>query len=107
MLTPLYLTPISTSSQAVDTYHGGCHRQEGTLANEIRRSGAGLWHPEADKLALVRHEIDGNSHRLKAILNEEGLRREFFGGVDEEEGAVKAFVSQNKESALKTKPMVS
>jgi hypothetical protein len=94
-------------SQAVDTYHGGCHRQEGTLANEIRRSGAGLWHPEANKLALVRQEIDSNSHRLKAVLNEEGLRREFFGGVDDEEGAVKAFVSQNKESALKTKPMVS
>ncbi|KAG2419001.1 hypothetical protein HFD88_002105 [Aspergillus terreus] len=67
--------------------------------------GAGLWHPEANKLALVRQEIDSNSHRLKAVLNEEGLRREFFGGVDDEEGAVKAFVSQNKESALKTKPM--
>ncbi|KAL4870451.1 hypothetical protein BDV12DRAFT_165970 [Aspergillus spectabilis] len=67
--------------------------------------GAGLWQPEADRLALLRQDIDGNSQGLKAVLRQEGLRREFFGGIpDDEDEAVKAFVSQNSESALKTKP---
>jgi hypothetical protein len=35
------------------------------------------------------------------------MRREFFNGIpDDEKNAVQAFVSQNKESALKTKPKV-
>lgn len=35
------------------------------------------------------------------------MRREIFHGIaDDEENAVKAFVNQNKESALKTKPKV-
>ncbi|KAF7615830.1 hypothetical protein F9C07_2234498 [Aspergillus flavus] len=66
--------------------------------------GSGLWHPEADKLALMREDIDRNSHRLKAVLGEEGMRRELFDGVSDEEKAVEAFVNQNQESALKTKP---
>ncbi|KAB8231873.1 DUF2461 domain-containing protein [Aspergillus alliaceus] len=66
--------------------------------------GAGLWHPEADKLALMREEIDENSHRLKAVLGEEGMRREFLKGAPNQEKAVEAFVNQNQESALKTKP---
>ncbi|KNG80633.1 hypothetical protein ANOM_010632 [Aspergillus nomiae NRRL 13137] len=66
--------------------------------------GSGLWHPEADKLALMREDIDRNSHRLKAVLGEEGMRREIFNGVPDEEKAVEAFVNQNQESALKTKP---
>ncbi|KAL4740725.1 hypothetical protein BDV11DRAFT_87036 [Aspergillus similis] len=67
--------------------------------------GSGLWHPEADKLALLREDIDGNSQGLKTVLKEERLRREFFDGIpDDEDKAVKAFVSQNSESALKTKP---
>ncbi|KAE8159395.1 hypothetical protein BDV40DRAFT_241036 [Aspergillus tamarii] len=68
--------------------------------------GSGLWHPEADKLALMREDIDRNSHRLKAVLGEEGMRRELFNGVPDEEKAVEAFVNQNQESALKTKPKV-
>ncbi|KAL4744382.1 hypothetical protein BDW72DRAFT_93097 [Aspergillus terricola var. indicus] len=69
--------------------------------------GSGLWHPEADKLALLREDIDGNSQGLKSVLKEERLRREFFDGIpDDEDTAVKAFVSQNSESALKTKPKV-
>jgi uncharacterized protein (TIGR02453 family) len=69
--------------------------------------GSGLWHPEADKLALLREDIDGNSQGLKSVLKEERLRREFFDGIpDDEDKAVKAFVSQNSESALKTKPKV-
>lgn len=63
--------------------------------------------PEASNLALLRENIDQNSVRLKAVLREEGLRREFFKGIpDDERKAVKAFVSQNQESALKTKPKV-
>ncbi|KJK68343.1 Conserved hypothetical protein DUF2461 [Aspergillus parasiticus SU-1] len=68
--------------------------------------GSGLWHPEADKLALMREDIDRNSHRLKSVLGEEGMRRELFDGVSDEEKAVEAFVNQNQESALKTKPKV-
>ncbi|KAA8643446.1 DUF2461 domain-containing protein [Aspergillus tanneri] len=67
--------------------------------------GAGLWNPEADKLARIREEIDSNSHQLKAVLNAEGMRREIFDGIpDDEEKAVEAFVNQNKGSALKIKP---
>ncbi|KAF7587473.1 hypothetical protein BBP40_007194 [Aspergillus hancockii] len=66
--------------------------------------GCGLWHPEPDKLALMREDLDRNSHRLKAVLGEEGMRREIFKGAPDEEKAVKAFVNQNQESALKTKP---
>ncbi|KEY76511.1 hypothetical protein BA78_3817 [Aspergillus fumigatus] len=66
---------------------------------------SGLWLPEADKLALLREDIDHNSHRLKAVLQRPDMRREFFNGIpDDEKKAVQAFVSQNKESALKTKP---
>jgi hypothetical protein len=36
------------------------------------------------------------------------IRKEFFGGVTaNEKSAVKAFISHNKESSLKTKPKVS
>ncbi|KAL2217225.1 hypothetical protein M432DRAFT_549948 [Thermoascus aurantiacus ATCC 26904] len=67
--------------------------------------GSGLWMPEASKLALLREDIDRNPRRIKAVLNEAGMRREFFNGIpDDEEKAVKAFVSQNQENALKTKP---
>ncbi|QKX57050.1 uncharacterized protein TRUGW13939_04158 [Talaromyces rugulosus] len=67
--------------------------------------GSGLWMPEASNLALLRETIDQNSARLKSVLRGEGLRREFFKGIpDDERKAVKAFVSQNQESALKTKP---
>lgn len=35
------------------------------------------------------------------------MRREFFDGIpDDEDKAIEAFVSQNSESALKTKPKV-
>ncbi|KAL1970338.1 hypothetical protein VTN77DRAFT_5498 [Rasamsonia byssochlamydoides] len=67
--------------------------------------GSGLWMPEASKLALLREDIDRNSQRLKAILRSAGMRREIFNGIpDDESEAVKAFVNQNRESALKTKP---
>ncbi|EEA26944.1 conserved hypothetical protein [Talaromyces marneffei ATCC 18224] len=70
--------------------------------------GAGLWMPEASKLALLRRDVDRNPARLKSVLRNADLRREFFNGIpDDERKAVKAFVSHNQESALKTKPKVS
>ncbi|KAI9044920.1 DUF2461 domain-containing protein [Aspergillus affinis] len=69
--------------------------------------GAGMWQPDADQLALIREDIDRNSHGLKAVLNEKDMRREIFNGVpDDEEEAVNAFLDQNKKTALKTKPKV-
>lgn len=70
--------------------------------------GSGLWMPEASKLALLREDIDRNPQRIKAVLRDVGIRREFFNGIPDDDGkAVKAFVSQNRENALKTKPKVS
>ncbi|KAH0543212.1 hypothetical protein FGG08_002473 [Glutinoglossum americanum] len=61
--------------------------------------------PEASSLALIRRDIDQKPHKLKRILRAEGLRREFFNGIsDNEEEVVKAFVSGSNKNALKTKP---
>ena len=69
--------------------------------------GAGVWHPEAPPLALMRKDVDKKSHRLKNVLMAPELRREFLGGIKEDEKkAVKAFVSHNNENMLKTKPKV-
>ncbi len=70
--------------------------------------GAGVWHPEAPPLALMRQDIDKKSHRLKEVLMAAELRKEFLGGIGEvEKKAVKAFVGMNTENMLKTKPKVS
>ena len=67
--------------------------------------GAGVWHPEAPPLALMRKDIDEKSHKIKQVLVGKELRREFFGGIGEDEKkAVKAFVGLNTENMLKTKP---
>ncbi|KKZ65256.1 hypothetical protein EMCG_08906 [[Emmonsia] crescens] len=66
---------------------------------------SGLWHPESDKLALLRQDIDQNSRRIKNVLNAADVRKEIFNGVPKtEKEAILAFISQNQESALKTKP---
>lgn len=63
--------------------------------------------PDAGKLASLRQDIDQNSHRIKAVLAHPDVRKELFGDIpNDEKKAVKAFVSQNKEGALKTKPKV-
>lgn len=63
--------------------------------------------PEADKLALLRKEIDEHSDRLKTVLRRADMRREIFDGIpDKEDAAVEAFVESNKESALKVRPKV-
>ena len=69
--------------------------------------GAGLWHPEAPPLALLRKDVDKKSHKLKEVLMGDRLRKEFMGGVSKDVGAVvKKFVAMNRENALKTKPRV-
>lgn len=70
--------------------------------------GCGLWMPEAAPLALLRSDIDRNPHRIKRVLTEPGIRKEFLGGApNDEKKAVKVFVGHNGENALKTKPKVS
>ncbi|GAB1206703.1 hypothetical protein APSETT445_005402 [Aspergillus pseudonomiae] len=99
-------TPYKSNGTLHDIFYPTESLAGKVCANGMSRVGlgSGLWHPEADKLALMREDIDRNSHRLKAVLGEEGMRREIFNGVPDEEKAVEAFVNQNQESALKTKP---
>ena len=69
--------------------------------------GGGIWHPEAGPLALLRRDVDRRSERLKSVLMEAGIRKEFLGGVGVNEGKVlKAFIAKNGENMLKTKPRV-
>ena len=63
--------------------------------------------PEAAPLALLRNDIDRRPHRIKAVLTNSGIRKTIYDGIkDDEKKAVKAFVAQNSEGALKTKPKV-
>ncbi|KAL8865179.1 MAG: hypothetical protein Q9198_009441 [Flavoplaca austrocitrina] len=67
--------------------------------------GGGLWCPEAAPLAAMRKDIDRKSDRLKSVLLDPAMRKEFLSGISKDDRkAVKAFVEQNKENALKTKP---
>lgn len=66
--------------------------------------------PEAQALAALRRSIDSKPERIKRVLTDAGIRREFFGGIpNDAEKAVRAFVSQpmNQSSALKKHPKVS
>ena len=70
--------------------------------------GCGLWHPEAEPLGLLREDIDENADQWKEVLRAPAMRKEFLGGVtDDDEAVVKAFTHQNRGSALKIKPKVS
>jgi hypothetical protein len=63
--------------------------------------------PEASSLALIRREIDRKPSKLKRILRDAGIRREFLDGVsDDEREVVKEFVDGSSVNALKTKPKV-
>ncbi|CAI7639821.1 unnamed protein product [Penicillium pancosmium] len=67
--------------------------------------GCGLWQPEAEPLRLLREDIDAYADQWKEVLRAPEMRREFLGGVaDDDEAVVKAFAHHNRESALKTKP---
>lgn len=69
--------------------------------------GSGLWHPEAQPLALLRADINRKPHRLKRILRDPRMRKQILAGApNDEKKVLKAFASQNSENALKTKPKV-
>ena len=56
----------------------------------------------------MRRDIDRHPRRIKDVLLDDGLRKEFLKGAPKNDAkAVKAFVSSNAENALKTKPKVS
>ena len=70
--------------------------------------GCGLWHPDAQPVALLRRDIDRKSQKLKKVLLDKAIRKELLSGApDDENKVVKAFVESNKENMLKTKPKVS
>lgn len=55
----------------------------------------------------MRRDIDRKSHKLKNVLLDPLLRKEFLGGIPKDDKkAVNAFCGQNQENALKTKPKV-
>lgn len=60
--------------------------------------------PAADSLQKLRRDIDRKPHKIKSVLTDARLRKEFFDGVpNDEKKAVEAFTKQNAESALKTR----
>jgi hypothetical protein len=64
--------------------------------------------PEAAALAALRRDIDRRPQRIKALLCDANIRKEFLGGVSKDEAKVgKRFVDEHAESNLKTKPKVS
>ncbi|KAL0260331.1 hypothetical protein SLS55_004017 [Diplodia seriata] len=61
--------------------------------------------PAADSLQKLRREIDRKPHKIKRVLTDVNLRREFFDGIpNDEKAAVRAFAKKNAESALKVRP---
>lgn len=73
-------------------------------------TGGGLWQPEAESLRKLRREFDRRSIKIKDILKEERIRKNFLGGVSTDEAkVVKAFVglTSNASTALKRNPKVS
>ncbi len=63
--------------------------------------------PEAGPLAAIREDIDRRPNRIKRVLVDARVRKEFLGGVvDDQKKVVGAFVRHNAETALKTKPKV-
>lgn len=55
----------------------------------------------------MRTDINENSEDLKQILVAPSLRKEFFGGIpNDEKKAVAAFIKGSNSDALKTKPKV-
>ncbi|KAH9875014.1 hypothetical protein J1614_004502 [Plenodomus biglobosus] len=69
--------------------------------------GGGLWQPEAASLSKLRRDIDRKPHKIKHVLRDEGIRKAFLRGVqDDDKKAVKAFTSSpgNQSNALKRNP---
>jgi hypothetical protein len=75
---------------------------------KLSKLGGGLWHPDSPALATIREDIDLHPERLKGALMNETLRRTFFEKAKKDEKkVVAAFVAENLEGALKTKPKVN
>lgn len=69
----------------------------------------GIFAPNAQQLQSIRSSIDERPRRWRRILNENSLKQSFMPGIktgSREEDALKYFVRENKDSALKTKPKV-
>ncbi|KAI9748372.1 MAG: hypothetical protein M1815_003310 [Lichina confinis] len=67
--------------------------------------GGGLWHPEAGPLARVRNNISRKPSKIRRVLTQPGIRKDFLNGIaDDEEKAVAAFIEKNQDGMLKTKP---
>jgi uncharacterized protein (DUF2461 family) len=68
----------------------------------------GLWQPDSQQLHAMREDIDAHPNRIKAVLRQPGIRKDYLEGVaDDEKKALKKFLEKNKESALKVAPKVS
>lgn len=60
--------------------------------------------PAADGLQKLRRDIDRKPHKIKRVLTDAGIRKEFFDGIpNDEKKAVRAFTKKNAESALKVR----
>lgn len=60
--------------------------------------------PAADSLQKLRQDIDRKPHKIKGVLTNARIRKEFFEGIpNDEKKAVRAFAKKNAESALKTR----
>lgn len=70
--------------------------------------GGGIWMPEAQPLALLRNDVDHRSRKIKKVLMDAGIRKEFLDGArGNEQECITAFIGRNKENMLKTKPKVN
>ncbi|KAI9811399.1 MAG: hypothetical protein M1826_003189 [Phylliscum demangeonii] len=59
-------------------------------------------------LSLVRRHIDRKPHKIKNVLMQDGLRKEFLGNIPKDsKKAVQAFIKHNEEMMLKIKPNVT
>ncbi|KAF8428370.1 hypothetical protein EV426DRAFT_587613 [Tirmania nivea] len=68
--------------------------------------GGGIWHADAQPLALLRRAISKRPGLLKQILLTDGIAKGFLdikGHVDEQR-VVESFIARNSEDALKTAP---
>ena len=57
---------------------------------------------------MLRRNVDRKPHQIKKVLTETRLRKEFLGvKSNDEKKVVAAFIENNQENALKTRPKVS
>ncbi|CBX93066.1 hypothetical protein LEMA_P039670.1 [Plenodomus lingam JN3] len=74
---------------------------------EARVRSGGYWQPDAASLSKLRRDIDRAPDHLKSVLRNEGIRKAFLHGVqDDNKKVVKAFTSLpgNQSNALKRNP---